>query len=674
MPATAQQQRVIEAEDLLRFELVFDPQISPSGRHAVFGVKKVGSQNNYQTQLHVTDLEGGTSRPFTCGEKDHSPRWSPDGQQIAFVGTRSEQQPQIYLIPAQGGEARALTRFPEGSIGKFCWSPQGQYLAVAFRITAAEWTREAVKQRETTGASEPPKEIDQLWYRLDGDGYFQQQRYGLYLVDIDTGEHQLLYSKDRLGEFTFDFSPSGTKLAITTNRDRRALLRPWKDELAILDLPGGKLTSLKGLPAGPKEQVRWSPDGQWLAFAGREGREGSYSVENLELYIHHLQSGHTQSLTGETDLCLLAVPITDTAEAEFAPSLQFSRDSKRVFMNIGREGAMHIASVPVRGGKVTFHTTGPYHYDLGNVANQRDRVILTRQSGTSLADVFVTTTRPARWSPKRVTDLNGPLFSSLLVAQPESHWVTAADGHRTQIWVLKPPRSRNRKFPAILEIHGGPHAQYGVDFFHEFQLLAAAGYIVVYGNPRGSKGYGRDHCAAIKGDWGSADWLDIQSILKFMKQQPDIDHRYLGVMGGSYGGYMTNWVCGHCDDFTAAISDRCVSNLVSMSGNSDFPLAEDVYFPGNGWDRTEARWAQSPMAHLGQAKTPTLIIHSEGDLRCNIEQSEQVFTALQLRGIPSRFVRYPRSTSHGMSRNGPPDLRLHRLGEILSWWKKYLHA
>ena len=665
--------RDVEAEDLLRFKLLFDPQISPSGQRVVFGVKKVGSQNDYQSQLWIVDLDEGGARPFTSGEKDRQPRWSPDGLQIAFVGTRSERQPQIYSIDARGGEARSLTRFPEGSIGTFCWSPTGEFLAVSFRATSAEWTRQANQRRAETGASEPPKCVDQLWYRLDGDGYFQQQRYALYLVDAQTGEHRLIYNKDRLGEFSFDFSPSGMQLAVTTNRDRRALLRPWKDELLIIDVPSGKVRPLKGVPAGPKDQVRWSPDGEWLAYAGRAGREGIYSVENLELYTHHLKSARTESLTVETDACLLAIPITDTAEADFAPSLQFSRDSKRVLMCIGKQGEMHIASIPVRGGQLLFHTHGPYHYDLGNVARGRDRVALLRQSATSLADVFITATRPVRWTPKRITYANRALFSGLRLARPQSHWVTADDGHKTQVWVLQPPRPRRRKMPAVLEIHGGPHAQYGVDFFHEFQLLAAAGYIVVYGNPRGSKGYGRDHCAAIKGKWGTADWLDVQGILQFMKAHPSIDNRFLGVMGGSYGGYMTNWVCSHCDDFAAAISDRCVSNLISMSGNSDFPLAEDVYFPGNAWDRTDARWAQSPMAHLGQVQTPMLLIHSEGDLRCNIEQSEQVFTALQLRGIPSRFIRYPSSTSHGMSRNGPPDLRLHRLGEILKWWNQYLH-
>jgi dipeptidyl aminopeptidase/acylaminoacyl peptidase len=166
--------------------------------------------------------------------------------------------------------------------------------------------------------------------------------------------------------------------------------------------------------------------------------------------------------------------------------------------------------------------------------------------------------------------------------------------------------------------------------------------------------------------------VDVQALTTFTRKQTFVDANRVGIMGGSYGGYMTNWAIGHSDEYAGAISDRCVSNLVSMSGNSDFPLEPDVYFPGNGWDRTEERWEQSPIAYFGNATTPTLVIHSEGDLRCNIEQSEQVFTALQLQGVPSRLVRYPSTTSHGMSRKGPPDLRIHRLGEILSWWKKWL--
>jgi dipeptidyl aminopeptidase/acylaminoacyl peptidase len=168
------------------------------------------------------------------------------------------------------------------------------------------------------------------------------------------------------------------------------------------------------------------------------------------------------------------------------------------------------------------------------------------------------------------------------------------------------------------------------------------------------------------------DWDDIQAVTKFMKSQAWVNPRRLGVMGGSYGGYMTNWVIGHCCDFAAAITDRCVSNLVSLFGNSDYIDAPDSYWPGNAWDRPEDLWRMSPLKYLGDCKTPTLIIHSEGDLRCNVEQSEQVFTALKLNNVPTRFVRYPASTSHGMSRSGPPDMRIHRLEQILQWWKEYL--
>jgi dipeptidyl aminopeptidase/acylaminoacyl peptidase len=157
-----------------------------------------------------------------------------------------------------------------------------------------------------------------------------------------------------------------------------------------------------------------------------------------------------------------------------------------------------------------------------------------------------------------------------------------------------------------------------------------------------------------------------------MQEHPRVDARRMGVMGGSYGGYMTNWVIGHTRAFRAAITDRCVSNLVSMSGSSDYPTIPDLYWPGNSWDRPEVLWNSSPLKHLGHARTPTLIIHSEGDLRCNVEQAEQVHAVLTLQGVPVRFVRYPRETSHGMSRGGPLDLRLHRLGEIMAWWRKWL--
>ncbi len=256
---------------------------------------------------------------------------------------------------------------------------------------------------------------------------------------------------------------------------------------------------------------------------------------------------------------------------------------------------------------------------------------------------------------------------------PVETWIDSTDGGKVHAWVLQP--DGKGPHPSVLQVHGGPHAQYGWTFFHEMQLLAASGYVVVYSNPRGSKGYGEKFCGAIKADWGNKDWEDVQAVTAWMQAQPFVNSKRLGIMGGSYGGYMTNWAIGHCKAYKAAITDRCVSNLVSMAGSSDFPLNPNAYFGGVAWgdiDDIKPLWRQSPIAYFKGVSTPTLVIHSEGDLRCNIEQSEQVFHALQMQNVPSRFVRYPKETSHGMSRGGPVDLRIHRLGEILGWWKTHL--
>lgn len=663
--------RTITPEDLLRIRFLSDPRLSPDGAAVVYVEKTVGEKNEYANQIWLVDTDGTTApRPFTAGPKDTSPRWSPGGTAVAFLrGTPTGAQ--LCLIPRAGGEARVLTAFPEGVIRSFEWSPDGTRFAVAYRETAAERTKAAQKEREASGASTPPWVLDHPWYREDGDGYFGAQRFELYVVDATTGVHEKLYS-DPLGDFSFAWSPDGREIAVTSNQHRKAHLEPWHSSIYRIDVRSGRVRELPGLPPGPKTALSWSPDGKTLAYAAREGKEDLYATENLELWVYELDRGKARSLTAKEDYCLLGIALTDTGAASFAPTIRWAPDSRQLYLLLGWHGESHVARVPRRGGEIEFLTSGKFLHSVGNASG--GQLALVRGSATKPDEIALGSFgRRGEFEVRFLTDRNGPLVNELEIAKPEAHWVRTADGTRVQVWSLFPPHKTKRgRFPAVLEIHGGPHAMYGLGFFHEFQLLAAHGYAVFFSNPRGSKGYGRDHCAAIRGSWGGADWVDIQAVTEFMKEHPNVDAKRMGVMGGSYGGYMTNWVIGHTRDFAGAITDRCVSNLVSMAGNSDFLQVPDVYWPGNQWDKPEVLWEQSPIKYLGRCKTPTLIIHSEGDLRCNVEQAEQVHAVLHLRGVPVRFVRYPRETSHGMSRGGPPDLRLHRLREILAWWEKWL--
>jgi acylaminoacyl-peptidase len=667
--SSAARKRAVRPEDLLRFLMVSDPQIAPDGSSIVFVRKHVNDKNEYVANLWMasTSLTSNV-RQFTSGGKDSRPRWSPDGQRIAFIGGREKTRPQLYVIGATGGEALALTSFPEGSIGEFCWSPNGAMLAVGFRDQHQEWTEDATKRRKEKGLSDPPHIIDDWWYRLDGDGYFINQRYRLYLVDAATGKHRVIY-KDVMGGFRFDFSPDSRSLVISTNRDKKAMIRPWKSELVILTLSSGKVRPIPNLPEGSKGKVKWSPDGKQIAYVGREGQE-TWGCDNLQLYVCS-PNGGAKSLTGKEDYCLTGAILSDSSEVSFDANFHWTPDSRRLFMQLDWNGASQIASVSAKGGRIQLHSEGERIHTPGNLTADGRKMALLTASSTTLDEVHVSPVAE-RLQTTALTNFNGPLFKELDLAKPKPTWVKAADGWPTQVWVMKPTRSNGKSHPAVLEIHGGPHAQYGVGYFHEFQCLAAAGYVVVYSNPRGSKGYGEKHCEAIRGAWGAADWADIQAVTRFMQGQPYINRKRMGVMGGSYGGYMTNWVIGHTHDFAAAITDRCVSNLVSEAGNSDFVSDEDQYWEGNFWSRPEARWNQSPIKYFSKVKTPALIIHSAGDLRCNIEQAEQVFYALKLLNVPTRFIRYPASTSHGMSRGGPPDLRIHRLTQILTWWKERL--
>lgn len=673
------ERRAITPDDLLALCVVSDPQIAPDGTAILFTQKRVGEKNEYETNLWLAATGApragdiGEPRQFTSGKRDSHGRWSPDGKKIAFISEREKHKPQIFLMAATGGEATPLTRFPEGSIKTFKWSPDGRRLAVAYRETPGERTSDAKKDREKSGASVPPLIIDDFFYRMDGEGYFCAQRFQLHIIDVATGDNRLL-RREHAGWFDFDWAPDSSELVMAVNVNREPLLIWWKDDLLRVNVESGKSQRIPDLYEGTKQAVRWSPDGRFIAFAGREGKE-SWGVHNARLYLYDLKHKEARDLTGGEDYCLAAATLSDSADPAFGAHVEWSPDSQRIFTNIGWHGESHLASIAVGGGPVQIHTKGRSVISLGNLSADGSRAALVvadplRPPEVSVGSIDV---KAGRLTVSVLTRINAPLLDQLELSRPEPHWIESADGTKVHAWVMKPAGFKaGRKYPAVLEIHGGPHAQYGETFFHEFQVLAAAGYVVVYSNPRGSKGYGEAHCAAIKGNWGQADWRDVEAVIRFMKAMPYVDTARIGVMGGSYGGYMTNWAISHTDEFAAAITDRCVSNLVSMVGSSDLPLVPGEYWDGNSWDNTEAIWEQSPLRHFGNVKTPTLIIHSEGDLRCNVEQAEQVFVALKLRNVPTRFVRYPQTTSHGLSRSGPPDLRIHRLLQILDWWKQYL--
>ncbi|MCH7904202.1 MAG: S9 family peptidase [Armatimonadetes bacterium] len=665
--------RPITAADLLKIQFVSDPQMSPDGSRVLFVKTHVDKdKNKYVGNLFTVDVESGEVKQWTQGEKPGGMgRWSPDGSSIAFVAGRVDSSSQVFILPTEGGEARKLTSLPEGAIGEIKWSPDGLRIAFTFREVAEDRTSKASKERKEKGGSPPPWEIDELWYRMDEDGYFGGQRFKLYVVDVATGEHRMLYGKDKLGFYSFDWLPNSSGLAVAHSAHRKEpLLKKPNDQVYIVPL-NGKVKMISGLAKGPKGNLKVSPDGKQVAFLGDHIQEEVWGMRNTRLYVAPMRGGGQRCLSERSDFCLATYTLSDTG-AGGEGVLEWAPNGKSIFVMAGTEGTAQIGKVSVARGGVKLLTEGQHVLAPGSTSADGKMMALTRGTTTSPAEVAVFDGEEVRV----LTDFNKQLLKDIEISKPVGTWVTSADGTKVHTWVMKPPRfKRGRKYPAVLEIHGGPHCQYGWAFFHEFQLLAAQGYVVVFSNPRGSKGYGEAFCEAIRRDWGNKDWADVEAVKDWMASRSYVNTKKMGVMGGSYGGFMTNWAIGHTNDFVGAITDRCVFNWTSMAGNSDFPLNRDDYFGGCAWGplkNIEDLWRQSPCSSFDKVKTPTLVIHSEGDLRCNVEQAEQVFYVLKSIGVETRFVRYPANSSHGLSRNGPPDLRIHRLGEIVDWWKRWL--
>ena len=661
--------RLITAEDLYRFELITDIRLSPDGRHVVFSLQRVDrkAEKRY-SNLWIVPTGGGPARQFTYGDHvDGQPRWSPDGRSIAFVSNRSdEKQPQIYLIPFDGGEARRLTEL-QGSFGAFDWSPDGKRLVFQFRKKDADVIeREQDEQKKQRGVV--ARHVTRVFFKLDGEGYLPKERWHIWTVDARTGKAKQVTDSDVFDEADPCWSPDSASIAFTSNRSADPDLNPDAIDLFVIPAAGGKPRKID-TPFGSKWLPSFSPDGKTMAYLGRAGRAVGW--KNASLWIVPAGgTGEARNLTEPYDISVEAWTINDMGAPAMMPPT-WSQDGQTLYFQVVHHGSTELRSMDRTGENMQTVVGEPGV--VGAYAFDHSQSQLAYLFGAMLDPGQVRMRDMATGESRVLTHVNQTLLRSIDLGRLEEVWFTGSAGNDLQGWILTPPGFRpKRKYPSILYIHGGPQVQYGHFFMHEFFYHAAGGYVVYFCNPRGGRGYGEAHTHAIDNGWGTVDYDDLMAWADTMTKKPYIDKKRMGVTGGSYGGYMTNWIVGHTDRFAAAVTQRSVSNLISMYGSSDFNwLFQEEVGDQPPWENVENYWARSPMKHISNAKTPTLVLHNELDLRCAIEQGEQVFVALKKLGVPTEMVRFP-DEPHGLSRVGRTDRRIERLTRMRSWFDKYL--
>jgi dipeptidyl aminopeptidase/acylaminoacyl peptidase len=668
MPAP--KRRRITAEDLYRFQLISGCQISPDGDHVVFCQHRVDKETERKcSNLWVAGTNGECTRQFTYGDQiDKQPKWSPDGSEIAFISNRgNERQPQIYLISFNGGEARPLTNL-KGEIGSFEWSPDGRWFVCTFRKEDREAIeREEDEQKKDLGVV--ARHITRLSFKENGVGYLPQERWHLWLIDTRTGQSKQLTDSEIYGESDPCWAPDVKKIVFRSNRSEDPDLDWDLIDLFVTPVTGCDLQRVE-TPPGLKELPSFSPDGKWVAYYERGTRHNRWRTTRL--WVSPADgSGPARDLTERHDFDASHATRSDMGTMTAMPTT-WSPDSQTIYFQVSHHGNTVLESISVEGSNL--------HEIIGD-----DGVVAEfsfDQAQSKLAYLHSTMTDPGQiWVrdvatgySRRLTNVNEDLLQEIELGEVEEFWFKGAADNDLQGWILKPPGfDKTKKYPAILEIHGGPLEQYGNFFVHEFCFLAAHDYVVFFCNPRGGHGYGEAHARAIYNDWGGADYADLMAWTDFVKQKPYIDPDRMGVTGGSYGGHMTNWIIGHTDQFKAAVTQRGVSNMISMTGSSDLNWRFQALFGAEEpyWEDFENYWNQSPLKYIGNVRTPTLIIHSEQDLRCNIEQGEQVFVALKKLGVETEMVVF-HDEAHGLSRAGRTDRRISRLNHMLRWFDRYL--
>jgi len=652
----AQARRGVTPEDYFSFKFIGDPHISPDGKVVVYVLTTIEQKKNRRESSIWAVPADGSSAPRRLsaeGYSSSSPRWSPDGKTLAFLSARapdsaSDERPrsQIYLLSISGGgEGVALTKLKNG-VQSYQWSPEGSRIVVVSSSGPMDGVSTADRKSDV-------RHYTHIQYKFNDTGWFDDKRRHLWVVSVPAGEARQITEGQDWNDTDPQWSPDGTRIAFVSDRTGKAYDTSHNTDVWVIPAAGGALAKISDHPF-EDESPRWSPDGRQILFAGQTSAH-----QFPKLYVASSSGGATSQL---------AVKDLDTIPADLhwlAPG--------SIFFAAGVQGETHIYRADPVSHTFSAVTSGPRGIHAFDVNENTGKMAYLANDFQHLDDLYISNIDGS--GERQLTHLNSDLWAQLELQPVERLPYKSTDGWPVEGFFVKPLGwQAGKKYPMVLVIHGGPEGMFGVDWYHEFQVYAAKGWAVFFCNPRGSTGYGEKFERGEINNWGGMDYQDIMAGLDAaLKQNPWIDPNDLGVTGGSYGGYMTNWIVSHTNRFKAAVTLRSLSNFISDDGTRDGAYGHEEYFKGIIFDDFDQYWDASPLKYARNVHTPTLILHSDNDFRVPIEQGEQWFRALQHYGVPSEIVFFPRE-NHNLTRTGEPKHLVESLNWQLYWFERYLNG
>jgi len=654
----AAEQPSFSAMDVFQLQYASNPVVSPDGSFIVYQHNFMDvMEDKRRSNLWRVDANGRNARPITTGAvNDGGAAISPDSARVAYLSA-DDKGTQIFVRWFRGGQTQQLTRLPTAPTN-LVWSPDGQWLAFNQFVPQKPPTMGKLPTAPKGAAwANPPTVIDRSYFRADGTGDLPIGFSHVFVISAGGGAARQLTSGDYNHDGSIAWAGDSQSLFVTANRNDNAEMAPLDSEIYRISLAGGELTALTDRD-GPDNGVSVSPNGKQLAWTGFDDKKMSYQLTHL--YVMDVDGGNRRVLLEDLD--------SDVQGPEWAS------DGKGIYFQYNKHGKTRLAYVSLRG-KLTdisdelsgLSLSRPYAGASFSVGG-KNTYAYTSADALSLADIAV---GRGTGNAKVITDLNANLLQHRSLASVEELWVKSSHDQRDiQAWVARPADfDASKKYPLLLEIHGGPHTAYGPHFSAEIQLFAAAGYVVVYANPRGSTSYGEEFAQTIHHNYPSQDYDDLMSVVDGVIAQGSIDEDQLYVTGGSGGGVLTAWIVGKTDRFRAAVVAKPVINWISFVLSADKPsFFSQYWFAKMPWEDPMDHWNRSPLSLVGNVTTPTMLLVGQSDYRTPTWESEQYYQALKLQGVDTALVRIP-GASHSIAKR--PSQLMAKVIAILEWFERH---